>query len=874
VEIPVIGQTVSHYKILERLGGGGMGVVYKAQDLKLERLVALKFLPPGLTLDPEAKRRFIHEAQAASALDHPNICTIHEIGETEDGRLFLAMACYDGETLKQKIERGPLPVDQAVSIALQVAQGLAKAHESGIVHRDIKPANIIITRDGLVKILDFGLAKLSGQTILTRTGSRVGTAAYMSPEQAGGEVVDQRTDIWSLGVVLYEMLGGQRPFKAEYENALIYSILNQDPAPLTSVRPEVAVALSQIVEICLAKSPGQRYKSIDEFIVDMRPWRDENVQIDTHRKTVQAPRQRKWRLIWSGLSAFGILGAALAGYLLFSTHGDDSGSLDGLKMIAVLPFENLGPAEDEYFADGLTDEITSRLSAIGSLGVISRTSAMQYKRTKKTLPVIADELGVEYILEGTVRWAKEDSGQRLRVTPQLIRVSGDRHLWADNFDRTLEDIFAVQTEIATRVVDALGLVLKAGEKDIVEAIPTKNMDAYQAYLRAVSSRGYEKPKLILAIELLGRAVALDSTFAEAYAILSRCHMAYYFYGYDRSKERVALAKQAVDKAIALDPALPGPYVALGLYYYWGLRDYDRALEAFMKVEKRLPNDEEMLANIAYVWRRQGKFEEAAARLKKVALLDPGAEGTVREIGNTLLQLGRYAEAEGYLDRSIAMLPDQSRSYVLKSELHLRWKGDTKKSREILERVPGQYYPCLWLIWIDIYDRNYQAALDRLEQVAEPALVEQDRISPIPQLRGLIYRFMGDTVRSAALLDSARVFLESEISKRPDDYRLHMALGLSLACLKKTREAVRVTEHAASLMPLSVDAIDGTYPQIALAQVYTIVGMYDAALDKVEFLLGLRAPRFITVPILRLDPLYDPLRTNPRFQALLTRYEHM
>jgi serine/threonine protein kinase len=872
----MIGQVVSHYNILDKLGEGGMGVVYKAHDIKLDRFVALKFLPPDLTRDPDAKERFIHEAKAASALDHNNICVVHEIGETDDGQIFIVMAYYKGETLKKKIERGPLKIEEAIDIATQIAQGLSKAHEHSIIHRDIKPANIMITSDGVAKIVDFGLAKLYGRTMLTKTGTTLGTAAYMSPEQARGETVDQRTDIWSLGVVLYEMLIGQRPFKAEYENALIYSILNTDPGPLTGLRADISVTLEQAVAKCLAKSPDDRYTEFDELILDLRSYADGTIQTGTPRKHPPAPRQRNGRPLWYGMAALGVLGVALVTYLLFPSPGEVERSPSELKMIAVLPFENLGPAEDEYFADGLTEEITSRLGSISGLGVISRQSSIQYKKSQKTLPVVAKELGVDYVLAATIRWMRTDSGQRIRITPHLLQVSGDRQLWSENIDRTLNDIFRVQTEIATQVVHALGIVLSEREKGAIAAIPTKNLEAYQAYLRGISSLGdmYQKVNTQMAIEMFERAVERDSTFAVAYVALSIAHLSYHWAGFDRTKDRLDRSKEALDRAFALQPDLSEAYVALGMYYYRGYRDYERALETIRKVERNLPNDSRVLAFLAYVWRRQGKFEEAVEELKKASAFDPRNAGIPGQIGNTLFQLGNYPEAERYLDRAISLQPDQALDYVTKSNMYLHWHGDITKCRSVLELVPTVYSQWERFVQLDIYERNYQTALDRLTNAPDKTFVGQHSLTPVSQLRGLIYRFMSDTARSRAWFDTARVFLESEITKRPEDYRLHTSLGIVYAGLGRSEGAVREAERSRGLMPISTDAVTGVFPVIGLAHVYIMVGKHDAALDKLDMLMSLHAPKYITPPLLRLDPIYDPLRSNPRFQALLTKYERM
>ncbi|MCH8124570.1 serine/threonine protein kinase [candidate division KSB1 bacterium] len=316
----MIGKTISHYKILEKLGSGGMGVVYKAQDLKLDRFVALKFLPPHISADGDEKKRFIHEAKAASALQHNNICTIHEIGETDDGQMFICMDYYEGETLKKKIERGPLNLEDAIDIAIQISQGLAKAHSKEITHRDIKPANILITEEKQVKIVDFGLAKLAGRTVLTKEGTTIGTVAYMSPEQAQGTEVDHRTDIWALGVVLYEMLTGKQPFAGDYEQAVMYSIMNEDAEPITGLRTGVPMELERIVNKCLEKTPGNRYQSVNELIVDLRRIRKvanpENVAPAAYKK-LETASFKKRAFIWIGVS-LAVIFTAIAGYLFLA----------------------------------------------------------------------------------------------------------------------------------------------------------------------------------------------------------------------------------------------------------------------------------------------------------------------------------------------------------------------------------------------------------------------------------------------------------------------------------------------------------------------------------------------------------------------------
>jgi serine/threonine protein kinase/Tfp pilus assembly protein PilF len=583
----MIGKTVSHYRILEKLGEGGMGVVYKAEDTKLKRTVALKFLPSELTRDAEAKERFINEAQAASALDHPNICNVHEISETEDEQIFIAMACYEGETLKKKIERGAMDLDQAIPIAIQVAEGLAKAHARGIVHRDIKPANVIVTNDGVAKILDFGLAKLAGQVRLTKTSSTVGTIAYMSPEQIEGREVGSRTDIWSLGVVVYEMVTGRLPFWGEYEPAIIYSILNDKPKLMSSLRDGVPRELERVVERILAKNQDDRYRSVAELLADLRALSEE-----------KSERLRAGR--------FGRQEATETG--------------QGKKSIGVLPFRSLSDSrDDEYFSDGTTEDIITHLSKIRELRVISRTSVMRYKHSEKSIPEIGRELGVATILEGSVRRA----GGRVRIVAQLLDAQTDEHMWAETYDRDMKDIFAIQSDVAEKIAAALKAELSPVEKERIERKPTESMEAYNYYLKGRfywnKRRGED---LRTAVDYFNQAIETDPAYALAYAGLASTYVLLPEYAGLPAKEFMPKAEAAARKALELDPALAEPHAVLGLIkrsYEW---DWVGAESEFNRAIELNPSYPTAHHWYSLMLCESGRFDEAQAEIRLAQELDP------------------------------------------------------------------------------------------------------------------------------------------------------------------------------------------------------------------------------------------------------------
>ncbi len=848
-------------------------MVYKAEDTKLKRMVALKFLPPELTRDDEAKERFVHEAQAASALDHPNICTVYEIDETEDGQMFIAMAYYEGETIKKKIERGPLPIDQTLDLAIQIAQGLAKAHEHGITHRDIKPANVMITKDGVVKIVDFGLAKLAGHARLTKTGMTVGTVAYMSPEQAQGIDVDHRTDIWSLGIVLYEMVTGQLPFRGEYEQAVVYSILNEDAKPITSQRTDAPLELERIVNKAIAKSPDERYQHVDEMLVDLRQVKNEAESKEIVSRIGVRLSTLKTRYRFLFLPALILIGAilVLVGYLIFTPIESELASQR--KMLAVLPFENLGPPEDEYFADGISEEITARLASIDGLGVIARTSAMRYKNTDKSIQKIGEELGVDYILEGTIRWQRiSEDAARVRVTPQLIRVSDATHLWAEVYQRDLADIFNVQSDIAQQVAEALDITLLESKRQIIKSRPTDNLQAYDYYLRGNDyHRGSRREQYLrIALQMYEKAVKLDPGFALAYARLSEAHSAMYWF-FDRSEQYPAKAKEAVDRALKLQPDLPEAHQALGFYYYWGHLDYDQALKQFAIARKSQPNNPDLLAAIAFVQRRQGNFEQTVVNLKKAFELDPRDPELHFGLGETHTLLRNYAEAEHDFDRAISLSPDIPSYYHYKAWLYLLWEGSIEKAREVQKAAQNvvaeeELRNFVWWVMLDVFDRKYQEALDRLTSGSPEVFQTTLYFIPRVLLYAQIYGFMSQPAFERAYYDSARIFLETKLRELPEDARVHSSLGIAYAGLGRVEDAIREGKLAVELLPVSKDAWVGAHRVEDLARIYVMVEEYDAAIEQLEYLLSI--PGLISIPLIRVDPWWHPLWQHPRFLKLL------
>jgi serine/threonine protein kinase len=862
----MIGQTISHYKILEHLGGGGMGVVYKAEDTRLKRAVALKFLPAAFSLDPEANARFRHEAEAASALDHPNICVVHDIDETADGQIFISMACYEGDTLKKKLQQGPLPLRDAIDFALQVARGLHAAHEAGMVHRDVKPANIIVTTKGEAKILDFGVAKLAGQAVLTKTGSTVGTAAYVSPEQARGEEVDRRSDIFSLGVVFYEMITGHRPFRGEHEAAITYSLMNESPEPLARYKANVSGELQRVINRSLAKERGDRYQHIDEMLVDLRRIQQESPSAaQSKRKTRKLPL-----LIGASLTLIAL--SILAYFFLLPKPAQPRD-----KSVAVLPFLNLsaeGP--HSYFASGLHDELLTQLSKVAALKVISRTSVMGYEATKTPLRQIAQELGVRSIVEGSVQVVDA----RLRVNVQLIDAATDAHLWAERYDRRLDDAFAIQSEVAQQIVVGVGGVLTSAEQQRITAVPTSNAEAYRLFMQGHEyffRPGNRRQTLEIAQHFYEQALALDPGFALAHAALSRVHGIMYWYRYDPKPTRAARQREEAEVALRLAPDLPQAHAAIGLAHYWGRRDYQRALAEYAIALKNLPNDADLWARIGYVHRRLGDWEKVFEAFEKATQLNPrDAELHLNLGGFSYSFVRRYADAVSAFERALILAPDLHEAAIWKGLIYVRWHGQLDTLRAVLGRIPSDAQ----LSWTGVLthqradllllERNADSLLLLLQNARVGVFSYQASFLPAALYVAWAHRLRGDHPMAQAAFEQSRVLLDSVMKELPDDCRVHAARGLTLSGLGRRNEALREAHWLQQSEIYRGDVFQRASLAEVCAQILAQSGDTMGALDEIERLLA--GPSDVTVHTLRLNPLWDPLRNNPRFQALLSKYQ--
>jgi serine/threonine protein kinase/tetratricopeptide (TPR) repeat protein len=843
------GAMIDRYRVVKLVGSGGMGEVYQAEDPELQRTVAIKLLPPA-TRTPEAREQFQNEARAAAALSHPNLVTVYDFGEHQ-GRPFFAMEYVDGESLLERLARGPLAIEDAVNITLQVCRGLAAVHRTAMMHRDLKPSNVMIDRTGRVKILDFGLAAVK-EGLTAPDDPRSGTLSYMSPEQLSEAEVTPRSDLWSLGVVLYEMLTGRRPFEGDYEASLIYSIVNDPPKSLCALRPEVPEDVQNVVKRLLEKDPSVRYQQADDVIADLGGKRP--------RESDSARGEQPRRGLVVGAAILALLVIVFVWLKPWTDHDAERLSR---KTLAVLPMENLGAPDDQYFADGVMDAITTDLARMGGIAVISRASVIEYRDSRKDVRQIGSELGCQLLVTGTVYWDKSSSPNRVRVHASLIDAPNDTHLWADSYEGVLSDIFDLQSRIARDVATELQLVLHEGQQQAPTERPTSNLEAYDFYLRGNEyfNRSWEEPDIEIAAEMYGRAVALDPEFAVAWAMLSRAHASMYWEYYDHTDQRKEQARLAAERALVLAPDLTEGHLAMGYYYYHCEGEYVEALKAFQLALSRCPNNAELYNAIAAVQRRIGPMEQAAVNFMRAAELDPRSHLKLFDVGLTFSLMRRYDQAEVYLDKVIALAPDWPLVHVYKAWIEIFRDGNVTRAREILaegakhaDMARSHYY---W--WLErVVEPDHDATLRSMKIGSDTAMYYLHRAQ--------LNRLLGRYTIERQYADSARVMLEGRVKKYPDNARFHSYLGRAYAGLRMREPAFAHAQRAMELLPTSRDAFDALFFTLDLVETCVVFEEYDRAIAQLQFLLSI--PGFVSPSYLKLDPLWEPLHNHPRWPDLV------
>lgn len=866
---------LGHYRVLDKLGEGGMGVVYRAHDERLDRDVALKLLPAGILADEKARRRLRSEALALARLNHPNIEAVFDF-DTQDEVEFLVVEYVPGSTLADRVARGSLEEPEILRLGVQIAAALEEAHALDLVHRDLKPANIKVTPKGQVKVLDFGLAALlrpAGEADATRSASEAGitagTVPYMAPEQLKGQPADARSDIFAAGVVLYEMATGRRPFQGRATAELTDAILHAAPPPPSRTHAGLSPRLEDTILKCMEKDPENRYQSAKELAIDLRRLATPSTPSDAMSLPVRAVRPASARM----LAIAGGAALALAAVLVASNVGGwrdrllGSGSGGQVRSVAVLSFEDLsGDQENAYFSNGIAAEILSRLVSIPGLKVVSVRGTGGGAADSRQ---VGRDVGVEAVLEGDVRRA----GDRVRITARLTNVETGAVMWASEpVDRELSDIFSVQSDVALQIARALNAVLTPQVRESVEQRPTRSLEAYDAFLRGkdLEKRSQEERTVRASMVNFERAVQLDPLFALAHARLSRTHALLWWYHYDRTPQRVALAKASIDRAVALQPDDAEVHAALAYFYYWCHLDYERALAEFAVAQRARPSDSDISQGMGYVFRRQGRLREAIGVLETSAELDPHDATLALNLGESYALVRDLGQATRWLDRASTLTPEWVRPHGLQARYLLRIGGDVNGAREALafaaKLVVSEDWDVAYAnVMLALYSRDYETGLRQLMSEPREANDSQFWFVPRALLQAQLHGLLGQRQDERRSYGAAAKLLESRIAGAPDDARFHGSLGIAYAGLGRKAEAVAEGKRAVDLLPASKEAYRGAFRAEEMARIYAMAGERDAAIDQLEHLMSI--PFELAAPGLRLDPAWDSLRDHPRFKKL-------
>lgn len=864
------------YELLEEIGRGGQGVVYRTRQKSLNRTVALKIIALGHWAATTHLKRFRLEAEAAARLEHPQIVPIYEIGE-RDGSCYFSMKFVEGGQLDEVVKREPMSPRRAAELLIKIARTVHFAHERGILHRDLKPGNILLDRSGEPHLTDFGLARLIEQeSTVTNSFDILGTPSYMAPEQAAGHVKDltAAADIYSLGAIFYHMLTGEPPFAGETSYETIRLVLESEPRNPRARNPKVDVDLATICLTCLEKDAQRRYSSALALAQDLERWlRHEPIQA---RRTNFFMRGKKWLQRYPARALAGVSLAALVavvGLLVWRSTLADASPTTG---IAVLPFENLSQGkENEFFADGIQDDILTKLAKISQLKVISRTSVMAYRRARN-IQQIGSELNVSHVLEGSVR----KTGGKIRLNTKLIDTRTDRHVWAEEYDRYLHDMFAVQNEVAQKVAEQLHVKISPTEKQSIERAPTTDLDAFDLYTRAktillstILSAASEQ-NLRQAVELLDQAVQRDPAFFEAYYQLAYAHEELYL-NFDHTDGRVALAQAALQAVARLRHDAPETHLARAQYEYRIHRDYDGALAELENARRSLPNDPRPFELTGRILRRHGQPEEGLRNLERALKLDPRNCHTLQHIALSYLFLRRYPEAAAMLNRALTIIPDDLPTKAARAWIDLDWKADTRPLRDMINAIlvkdPGSISEAAdnWFCCA-LAERDYAEAERALMALGDnPWWVEDSIVLGRSFGEGLLARMMKDEAKARVAFSKAREEQEKIVQAQPDNGPPLCVLGLIDAALGNKEAALAEGRRAIELIPLEKDFIDGSNVIQYFAITAAWAGEKDLALQQLE--LALRAPSrspLLSYGELKLLPFWDPLRGDPRFEAIV------